>query len=924
VLTVHSLTLDHVAGVDHAHLDLPPSGVVVVHGPNEMGKTTLLTAFRLLLSEVPVTSKAKRVRDLKSASQDVASTISAELTVGDHRLTVTKSFNKGSGGCELVVTSPRRENLTGRQAAERFNSLLSTEVDAGLLDALTIDQGESLDILAAAGIRSLEQALGDSDAASGTADTAGGPGVGAGAGTGSGDDQGAAALIAAVADEDARYYTKTGQPARELKTARAALAGAVAAEDTARQRYDRAQGIITDLERLRGEKDDIARQEPEAVRAAGEAAEALEAGRRAAEELDRHRGALTAARDRMQVADQRRDARADQIRALTDAEAEVGELTATVERAVTAAEEEQAQSEGLRTRLAAARRESWVARAWSTWLAARQRHRDLTDTLADLTGRCDRAAEISAAVEDRDRALRADPATPQALEDLRRSAERLARAVTVRDTASTTVHVSGPVDGGATVDGVPLDFDDSGEDGAGSATVHATARRELQLGEYTVTVIPARDVHEADDDVDRATADHDRRLAALGAADVSAAEDLGRHRNALEEELRELRLSLAQATGDRTVAELVAARDRAAAEVEAAAQEMTDALDRLREEDPDGEVGFDGIPVGAVTDPDAVTATADDLRALSDAAARRAESLQEELDTATRAGAVVRLEGRRREHARSVSVRDRLSAALQAAREETSDSDLDRVVDERRAAVQEAEAACAAAAEKAGDVDVDDLAALADAAAARVRRLRERAVATGNALSEASGKLSEHGGVAEDLAETRTTRQRAEREARRVERQAAAAHLLHTTVQAALTAARERYEAPFRGTFEKLARTLYGAPVDFEFNADLTVARRSFQGVSLDTAQLSGGAREQLSVLTRLAVADLVGGGDAVPVFIDDALGFSDRGRIGRMNLVLDALGRDHQIIVLTCDVARFEGIAGAEFVPMEQVRAGA
>jgi DNA repair exonuclease SbcCD ATPase subunit len=924
VLTVHSLTLDHVAGVDHAHLDLPPSGVVVVHGPNEMGKTTLLTAFRLLLSEVPVTSKAKRVRDLKSASQDVASTISAELTVGDHRLTVTKSFNKGSGGCELVVTSPRRENLTGRQAAERFNSLLSTEVDTGLLDALTIDQGESLDILAAAGIRSLEQALGDSDAAPGTADTAGGPGVGAGAGTGSGDDQGAAALIAAVADEDARYYTKTGQPARELKTARAALAGAVDAEDTARQRYDRAQGIITDLERLRGEKDDIARQEPEAVRAAGEAAEALEAGRRAAEELDRHRGALTAARDRMQVADQRRDARADQIRALADADAEVEELTATVERAVTAAEEEQARSEGLRTRLTATRRESWVARAWSTWLAARQRHREHAGTLADLTGRCDRAAEISAAVDDRDRALRADPATPQALEDLRRSAERLAQAVTVRNTASTTVHVSGPVDGRATVDGVPLDLDGSGEDGAGSATVHATARRDLQLGDYTVTVIPARDVHEADDDVDRATADHNRRLTALGAADVSAAEDLGRRRSVLEEELRELRLSLAQVTGDRTVAELAAARDRAAAEVGVAAQDMTEALDRLREEDPDDEVGVDGIPVGAVTDPESVSATADDLRSLSDAAARRAESLQEELDTATRAGAVVRLEGRRRELARSVSVRDRLSAALQAAREETPDSDLDRVVDERRAAVQDAEEACTAAEEKAGDVDVDDLAALADAAAVRVRRLRERAVATGNALSEASGKLSQHGGVAEDLAETRTTRQRAEREARRVERQAAAAHLLHTTVQQALTAARERYEAPFRGTFEKLARTLYGAPVDFEFDADLTVARRSFQGVSLDTAQLSGGAREQLSVLTRLAVADLVGGGDAVPVFIDDALGFSDRGRIGRMNLVLDALGRDHQIIVLTCDVARFEGIAGAEFVPMEQVRAGA
>ncbi|WP_334145095.1 ATP-binding protein, partial [Corynebacterium nuruki] len=487
MLTVHSLTLDHVAGVDHAHLDLPPSGVVVVHGPNEMGKTTLLTAFRLLLSEVPVSSKAKRVRDLKSASQDVASTISAELTVGDHRLTVTKSFNKGSGGCELVVTSPRRENLTGRQAAERFSSLLSTEVDTGLLKALTIDQGESLDILAAAGIRSLEQALGDDDAVSGTAD---GADTADGAGAGSGDDQGAAALIGAVAEENARYYTKTGQPARELRTARAALAEAIDAEDGARQRYDRAQGIIADLERLRGEKDDIARQEPGAVRAAGDAAESLAAGRRAAEELDRHRSALTAARERLQVADQRRDARADQIRALADADAEVEELTATVERAVTAAEEEQARSEGLRTRLTATRRESWVARAWSTWLAARQRHREHAGTLADLTGRCDRAAEISAAVDDRDRALRADPATPQALEDLRRSAERLAQAVTVRNTASTTVHVSGPVDGRATVDGVPLDLDGSGEDGAGSATVHATARRDLQLGDYTVTVIP--------------------------------------------------------------------------------------------------------------------------------------------------------------------------------------------------------------------------------------------------------------------------------------------------------------------------------------------------------------------------------------------------------------------------------------------------
>lgn len=921
MLVVHSLTLDHVAGVDHAHLELPETGVVVVHGPNEMGKTTLLTAFRLLLSDTPVTSKAKKVRELKSASQDVASTVAADLTVGEHRLTVTKSFNKGSGGCELVVTAPRRENLTGRQAAERFSSLLAAEVDTGLLEALTIDQGESLDILAAAGIRSLEQALGDSDDSRGGRDSHDSHDTVSSARAGSADETGTAALIDRISGEYARYYTKTGQPSRELKEARSALATAVAEHDEAQTRYDRAQGLVADLERLRGEKDDIARREPDAVRDADEAEAALDVGRRAAAELERHRSDLATARESLDFAEQRRTARAGQIRTLAEADSEIGSLEEAVAQAARAADQEQEKAGALRTRLATTRRESWVAKAWSGYLAARDRHREAEVTLAELSRRFGKATEISDTVDDRDRALRADPATLEALEDLRRCGERLAQAVTVRDATATTVTVTGPAEGTALVDGTPLDLD--GSDGGG-ATIHATARRELQLGEYTVTVVPARDVHEADDDVDRARVEHDRALAVVGAADQAAAEDMGRRRAALGEELHGLRLELAQVTGDRTVAELGEARDRAADELDAAAKAVTTALEQLRAEDPDGEISLDGVPAGAVGDPETVTASAAGLRSLSDAAARRGETLQEDLDTATRAGAVVRLEGRRRELERSVEARDRLATALQEAREENPDGDLDSAVEQRRAAVGEAEQAYTAAEEKAGDVDVDELTALATAATTRVRRLRERAVATGNALSEASGALSQHGGVAEDLAETGTVRERAERTCRRVERQAEAARLLHTTVQAAVTAARERYEAPFRETFERLARTLYGGQVDFEFDADLSVARRSFQGVSLDTTQLSGGAREQLSVLTRLAVADLVGGGDAVPVFIDDALGFSDRGRIGRMNLVLDSLGRDHQIIVLTCDVARFEGVAGADFVPMERVRSDA
>ena len=58
-----------------------------------------------------------------------------------------------------------------------------------------------------------------------------------------------------------------------------------------------------------------------------------------------------------------------------------------------------------------------------------------------------------------------------------------------------------------------------------------------------------------------------------------------------------------------------------------------------------------------------------------------------------------------------------------------------------------------------------------------------------------------------------------------------------------------------------------------------------------------------------------------MPIFIDDALGFSDPHRMKSMNAVLGRLGRDHQIIVLTCDVDRFDSIAGAAQHSIESVK---
>ncbi|MDN6661490.1 MAG: ATP-binding protein, partial [Corynebacterium variabile] len=445
MLTLHSLTLDHVAGVDHAHLELPDSGVVVVHGPNEVGKTTLLTAFGLLLSEVGVNSKAARIKALKSATEDVATTVSADMTVAGHRLTILKSFNKSSGRCELIVTSPRRENLTGRQAAERFAELLSEGVDTQLIDALTIRQGASLDILAATGIPSLEQALGGDSPADDEA-----AGAGAAAGTGTAD--GAGALIGRITEEYLRYFTPGGRPSKELKAVTDALAAAEADHDAATGRYTQAQNLITELEQLTVEKTAVAKQEPVAAEAAVGAEKTLAEGRAAVAELDGLHRTVTAAAGVRDLADQRARARADRISALADAEKTVAALTVEVQEAEKAAEQEEQTTGDLGKRRSAARRRSRVATAWAARVEALSRRQDAGSRVADLADRIARATGIADEVRDLKRSVDDSPVTDKVLASLRSADAALCQAVTVRDADATTEEVAGPADGTVTVD----------------------------------------------------------------------------------------------------------------------------------------------------------------------------------------------------------------------------------------------------------------------------------------------------------------------------------------------------------------------------------------------------------------------------------------------------------------------------------------
>jgi DNA repair exonuclease SbcCD ATPase subunit len=77
---------------------------------------------------------------------------------------------------------------------------------------------------------------------------------------------------------------------------------------------------------------------------------------------------------------------------------------------------------------------------------------------------------------------------------------------------------------------------------------------------------------------------------------------------------------------------------------------------------------------------------------------------------------------------------------------------------------------------------------------------------------------------------------------------------------------------------------------------------------------LSLGTQEQVAVLVRLAMGAMISEkGEDVPVILDDALVFSDDGRIERMFDAISRAGKNQQVIVLTCRSRSFATLGGRE-----------
>jgi hypothetical protein len=144
------------------------------------------------------------------------------------------------------------------------------------------------------------------------------------------------------------------------------------------------------------------------------------------------------------------------------------------------------------------------------------------------------------------------------------------------------------------------------------------------------------------------------------------------------------------------------------------------------------------------------------------------------------------------------------------------------------------------------------------------------------------------------------------------EHEVAVLQRLLSALEAARAAARDLYLKPVMTELRPLLSLLFDE-VSITFD-DRTLLPQTIlrNGQEEDVERLSGGMREQLSVLTRLAFARLLArDGRPAPVILDDALVYSDDDRIERMFDALHRQSRDQQIIVFSCRQRAFAKLGG-------------
>lgn len=871
-MKLHRLILTNYRGISHREIEFPDHGVVVVCGANEIGKSSMIEALDLLLESRDRSTK-KEVKQVKPTHSDVGSEVSAEISCGPYRFVYRKRFHKKCE-TELTVITPCREQLTGDEAHERVRAMLAETVDSDLWHAQRVLQSASTAAVDLSGCdalsRALDVAAGDSGGLCGTEPL----------------------LIERIDAEYARYFTPTGRPTGQWTAAIARLADAEAAVAECAAAVAEVDDRVSRHAVLTEQVADFSQRR---IAAGPRVAAAQEAADRIAELTAQQREARLVAAAAAATSAAAAAAQAGRLQLLAEIDTRTGAVAETEAQALHAAAAHSTARAEAEARDAALQQATLVLADLQGRVAAARRAVDRLAGREEADRLSTRLAKVDAIERDRER-IRAELSTIAVTEEsLRRIEDACAAVDRIGDQLAST---SAAIEFTAAAD---IDLVVGGE------RISLSAGQSWSITAVGSAVVEVSDVLTARVDPGATTLDiHAKHaaaqqemtaaLTAAGVADLAAARLADQRRRELQGTRDQLSATLAGLCGDEQI------------------DEMRSRLAQLRAEHP-------AEPEPGVTDIGAARGELDAAQLGHAAASADCEAHRQAATAAVTALAELSTRATVLQNTLEAQRAELQAAADRLATERASVSDEELAVsantasgDEQAADQRVSELAAALAA-----ASPDAVAAELGEATKEAESLRERYEEAARALREITIELSVFGseGRQGKLDAAETEREHAATEHSQIGARARAAQLLRSVMTRHRDTTRRRYVEPYRAELQRLGRPVFGPSFEVDIDSDLCIRSRTLDGITVPYESLSGGAKEQLGILARLAGAALVAKEDAVPVVVDDALGFTDPDRLAKMGQLFDSVGTHGQVIVLTCSPDRYDGVRGAHRIDL-------
>ena len=864
-MRIESVTLRNYRGVEDRTIEFD-DGVTLISGPNEVGKSSIAEALRLIRTK-PDSSKAREIQAITPVHKDVGPEVVVVVTTGPYRVEYAKRWRKRAT-TTLNVFEPSPEQHTGREADQRYLEILKETLDIDLLEALEVQQGKSLDQPDLAQLRVLQNALGDEES-----------------------DESDDALMERINAEYEVYFTpRSGKPSKEGR----ALSDAV--QELTRER-DRLMGQSQEMQAFvdehaeRGVAIDRANR---SIASMEEELAALKAKdkelRGLAESRDASDKALADATERLKRACAARDERREAIAWLERTDAEITEEQSVLDDRDADRESAAEARDAAHERARRLEKEQAEVDADLTKLRrALDRHRAV-EAVEKLEARVKAAQQADDDVRAAEAQMEAEKVDEGALKRLTKLQQDLRVAEAAQEAAAANITVRAM--GGHSV-GVD---DDTVQPGAQDSRPVIDPVRVTVDGIVEVTVQPGRSPEDLQQGVDAAHAALVRELSKLQVADIAAAQESAERRHRASQAVQDAKARRDQNLDGAELSELEVELARIQAKV------SEDAPSNLGESDTW----------------EARIAELDERRTgLVEELASAREELEERRESASEAHTVhasaqAALEEKRRNA-------DQHRRRLAEAREADSDDALAAAVEQADTAVEQA---TAMRDEQQMALDEADPESVAE----ELENLEDSLETQQKVRNEARERRSELQGLLRDRerlgirdllddaeAELEEVTQRYER----FQRRAAAIQLLHRVITARRDEAQARYVAPFTSEIDRLGKILYNEEMQVEVTPDLHIASRTVDGRTVAFESLSGGTQEQLALLGRLACAQLVDREQGAPLILDDALGFTDEDRLRALGRALAKVGRTTQVIVLTCQPDRYKYLGKAKHVTL-------